>query len=124
MKDIDAAYISALIDYIGCIKIEPPKKSDVCCLYVWITNEDFKLMEYLQRFGASVIQLDDRRFRARWKDQRAYDLLKSIERFSKKKKEQIRIGVEFLTSKKNTDSNENLDITFRLRLKMEKKAEG
>lgn len=122
MKDTDAAYISALIDSIGTIKIEPQKDGEIS-LYVWITRSDFKVMEYLQMAGAYIISMGEGQFRAKWKDQRAYRLLQSIVRFSKEKKEQMRVGIEFYEAKTSEQKEEKYEIPFRLRLKLLKKAE-
>lgn len=123
MKDIDAAYIAALIDSIGTIKIEPPKKGEISCLYVWITRSDFKLMEYLQRFGAYILDTDKGQFRAKWKDHTAYRLLKSIIHFSREKKEQMLLGIEFFEAKTSEQKEEKSNIPYRLRLKLLKQAE-
>jgi hypothetical protein len=123
MKESDTAYISALMDSIGAIKIESPKKGEECCLYVWITHKDFKLMEYLQRSGAFIIHLDDKQFRAKWKDHGAYKLLKSIIPFSKMRREQVRVGIEFFEAKTSETKQENFSIPFLLRLKMLKAEE-
>lgn len=123
MKDVDAAYIAALIDSIGTIKIEPPNKGEVSCLYVWITRSDFKLMEYLQRVGAYIIDMGEGQFRAKWRDHTAFRLLKSIVRFSREKREQMNIGIEFFEAKTSEQKEEKFDISFRLRLKLLKKTE-
>lgn len=123
MRNTDCAYISALIDSIGTIKIEPPKKSEISCLYVWITRSDFKLMEYLQRAGAYIVDLGEGQFRAKWKDHKAYNLLKSIISFSKMKREQMQVGIDFWEAKNAEQKEDKFDITYRLRLKLLKKAE-
>ena len=123
MRDTDAAYIAALIDGIGTIKIEPQKKGDISSLYVWITRSDFKLMEYLQPAGAYIISLGDGQFRAKWKDQGAYRLLQSTIRFSKEKHDQMQVGLEFFETKISENKEEKFDIPYRLRLKMLKKTE-
>lgn len=123
MKETDCAYIAALIDTIGVIKIEPQKKGEISSLYVWITRSDFKLMEYLQPAGAYVLSLDGGRFRAKWRDHGAYRLLRSILRFSKEKREQMQIGIEFFEAKTSEQKEEKFDIPYRLRLKLLKKTE-
>ncbi len=123
MKDIDAAYIAALIDSIGTLKIEPPKKGEISCLYIWITRNNFKLMEYLQRFGAYIVDMGEGQFRARWKDQGAYRFIKSIIRFSREKREQLSLGIEFFEAKTSGQKEANFDIPYRLRLKLLKKTE-
>jgi len=123
MKETDCAYISSLIDSIGVIRIEPPKKGEISCLYVWITNSDFQLMEYLQRAGAYIIGMGEGRFRAKWKDQGAYRLLKSIIRFSQMKREQIKVGLEFFEAKTSEQKEEKFDIHYRLRLKLLRRTE-
>ena len=123
MKEVDYAYISALIDSIGTIKIEPPKKGEVSSLYVWVTRDDFKLMEFLQRAGAYIIDMHDGQFRAKWKDHKAYRLLQAIIRFSQLKREQMKVGLEFYEEKNKEQKAEKFDIPFRLRLKLLKKSE-
>ena len=123
MKPTDASYIAALIDTIGSIKIEPPKKSEISCLYVRVIRSDFKLMEYLQRAGAYIIDLGEGRFEAKWKDHKAYYLLKSIIIFSQLKKEQMAVGIEFFEVKTKEPKEEKFDIPFRLRLKLLRQAE-
>lgn len=118
MKDTDAAYISALIDSIGSLKIEPPKKGLECNLYIGITKKDFKLMEFLQKSGAFIIHLDDGQFKAKWTNHQAYHLLKSIISYSVMKKEQMKVGIEFFEAKTSKTKQENFAIPFRLRLKM------
>jgi hypothetical protein len=123
MNDIDAAYIAALIDSIGTVKIEPPKKGEISCLYVWITRNDAKLMLFLQRAGAFVIDLGEGQFRAKWRDHKAYRLIKSIMSFSKMKREQLQVGLEFFEAKTSGQNEEQFDIPYRLRLKMLKRTE-
>lgn len=121
MRDTDAAYISALIDSVGTIKIEPQKDGEIS-LYVWITRSDFKVMEYLQNSGARVIALGEGQFRAKWKDLRACRLLQSVIRFSHEKREQMRVGIEFYEAKTSKQKEDKYEIPFRLRLKLLKKA--
>ena len=123
MKDTDSAYIAALIDSIGTIKIEPPKKGELSCLYVWITRNEFKLMEYLQRAGAYIIDMGKGQFRAKWKDHKAYRLLRSISRFSQMKRDQIQVGIEFFEAKTSEQKEEKFDMPYRLRLKLLKQTE-
>jgi len=123
MNDIDAAYIAALIDSIGTVKIEPPKKGEISCLYVWITRNDAKLMLFLQRAGAFVIDLGEGQFRAKWRDHKAYRLIKSIMPFSKMKREQLQCGIEFMDAKASETKDSQFDIPYRLRLKMLKRPE-
>ena len=118
MTNTETAYISALIDSIGAIKIEPSKKGEECSLYVWITRKNFKVMEFLQRAGAYIIHLPDGQFRAKWKDKRAYYLLKSIIPFSIEKKEQLKVGIEFFEAKTSEQKDPNFAIPYILRLKM------
>jgi len=123
MRDVDYAYIAALIDSIGTIKIEPPKKGEISCLYIWITRNDARLMLFLQRAGAFVLDLGDGQFRAKWRDHKAYRLIKSIMPFILMKKEQLQVGLEFMDAKSSETKEEKFDIPFRLRLKMLKRTE-
>jgi hypothetical protein len=123
MKETDCAYIAALIDSIGTIKIEPPKKGDIRCLYIWITRNDAKLMLFLQRAGAVVIDLGDGQFRAKWRDYKAYRLIQSIMPFSQMKREQLQVGLEFFEEKSRDSREANFDIHYHLRLKLLKKTE-
>jgi hypothetical protein len=123
MKDIDAAYIAALFDSIGTIKIEPPKKGEISCLYIWITRNDAKLMLFLQREGAYIMDLGDGQFRAKWRDHKAYRLIKSIMPFSKMKREQLQVGLDFFEEKSKNPQESNFAIHYHLRLKLLKKTE-
>lgn len=123
MKETDCAYIAALIDSIGTLKIEPSKKGEISCLYVWITKNDVKLMLFLQRAGAFIIDLGDGQFRAKWRDHKAYRLIKSIMPFSQMKREQLQVGIEFMDAKTSETKENQFDIPYRLRLKMLKKTE-
>lgn len=123
MKETDLAYIAGLLDSIGTIRIEVPKKGKECNLYVWVTHKNFKLMEDLQRSDAFIINLEDKQFRAKWTNYNAYRLLKTIYPFSKMKREQIKVGIEFFEAKTSETKQENFSIPFRLRLKMLKAEE-
>lgn len=124
MQKQDAAYIAGWIDAKGVIKIEPPKSGLESILSIWITDSNFKLMEYLQKFGAKVIQLEPTLFRAKWINQNANRLLKEILPSSIKKREHLIVGIEFSEEKAKTPKDQKFDITYRLRLKLLKKAEA
>jgi len=123
MKETDCAYIAALIDSIGTLKIEPSKKGEISSLHVWITRSDFKLMEYLQRADAYIVDMGEGQFRAKWKDHKAYRLLQSIIRFSQMKREQLKVGLEFFEAKTSEQKEEKFDLHYRLRLKLLKQTE-
>jgi len=123
MKETDCAYIAALIDSIGTLKIEPSKKGEISSLHVWITRSDFKLMEYLQRADAYIVDMGEGQFRAKWKDHKAYRLLQSIIRFSQMKREQLKVGLEFFEAKTSEQKEEKFDLHYRLRLKLLRQTE-
>jgi hypothetical protein len=115
-------YLSGVFDTKGCVRIEVPKKGAKPSLYIWVTSKNFELMEVLQGFGAYVSQKSDGQYRAKWRDKRAYELLKSIAQFLHMKREQAVCGLEFWEAKvKDPDLSE--ETIFRLRLKLLKKEE-
>lgn len=115
-------YLSGIFDIGGCVRIEVPKKGAKASLYIWITSKNFELMEVLQGFGAYVSQKSDGQYRAKWRDKRAYDILKSIVQFLKIRKEQAVCGMEFFEAK-TQDPNLPEEVIFRMRLKLLKKDE-
>jgi len=120
-KDSELAYIAGLFDLGGCIRIEKSLKSKTLpSLYVWITSKHFRLMEHLQKFGAVIGQKSDGQYRAKWKDNSAYSLLRSIYNLLLIRKEQAKIGMEFMEAKKqNPDFKDS--VVYQLRLRLVKK---
>lgn len=115
-------YLSGIFDARGCVRIEVPKKGAKPSLYIWVTSKNFGLMEVLQGLGAYVSQKADGQYRARWRDKRAYDVLKTIAQFLHIKKDQAVCGIEFFESKLK-DPEISDETIFRLRLKLLKKEE-
>lgn len=116
------SYLAGIFDAIGCVRIETPKKGERPSLYIWITSKHFELMEMFQRLGAHVGKKLDGQYRAKWRDQRAYNLLKQFLPFLTIRKEQAKCGIEFLENKKQDPQGEN-DVVFKLRLKLLKRGE-
>ena len=115
-------YVSGLFDGCGCVKIETPKKGERAVLYAWITTKHFSAMEPLQNLGAHVSKRPDGQYRAKWRDQRAYTLLKRMLPHLRMRKEQAKCGMEFLDNKKR-DPQEDNDNVYKLRLRLLKREE-
>jgi hypothetical protein len=98
-KDTDLSFLAGLFDIRGCIKIEAPKKTEALSLYIWVTSKSFKLMEFLQTFGAKVGQRPDKQYKAKWKDRAAYSVLRMVLPYLIVKKDQAEVGVEFYNDK-------------------------
>lgn len=116
-------YIAGLFDLGGCVKIETPNKGQSASLYVWVTCKNFKVMETLQTFGAYVGKRQDGQYRAKWRDSRAYGVLKSLMPHLIIRKDQAQIGIEFIEEKRRNPTPET-DIVYRLRLKLLKQDDG
>ncbi len=117
------SYIAGCFDVGGCIKIETPKKSNEASLFIWITHRNFKLMELLQKKGAHIGQKSDGAYRAKWRDQYAYFMLKKLLPYLKVRKEQANIGVEFF-DEKNRNKTLTTDAIYKLRLRLCKRKEN
>jgi len=115
-------YIAGLFDGLGTVKIETPRKAQIPSLYIWITSKHWGLMEVLQKFGAYVGRKSDGQWRARWRDNHAYRILKSITPYLTVRKEQAKVGIEFIENRKGDPNGEN-DVVYRMRLKLLKKEE-
>lgn len=115
-------YLSGIFDAKGCVRIEVPKKGAKPSLYIWVTSKNFELMEILQGFGAYVSQKSDGQYRAKWRDKRAYDILKAIAQSLHIKKDQAVCGMEFFEEKMQNPELPD-EVIFRLRLKLLKKTE-
>jgi len=116
-------YIAGLFDLGGCIKIETPKKGQSASLYAWVTCKNFKVMETLQTFGAYIGRRQDGQYRAKWRDSRAYGVLKSLMPYLMIRKEQAQIGIEFIEEKRRNLQSDT-DVVYRLRLKLLKQDDG
>lgn len=117
-KEPELTYLAGLFDVRGCIKIETPKKAASPSLYAWITSRSFRLMEFLQTFGARVSQRPDKQYKAKWKDKGACSILKLVSPHLIVKNDQAEVGIEFYEQKtKNADlSTILLPLMLRLRL--------
>lgn len=115
-------YLAGVFDTVGCVRIETPIKGAKPSLYIWITSKHFGLMEVLQGLGAYVSQKADGQYRAKWRDKRAYDVLKSLVSYLRIRKEQALCGIEFFEAKTH-DPNLEEEIIFRIRLRLLKKEE-
>jgi len=118
-------YIAAALDIAGSIRIEVPRKTGEdkgASLLVWIQSKKFKLMELLQRRGAFVTPVSDGQFRGKWKDKKAARLLRQLLPYLHLRREQAKIGVEFM-DERELNPTEHTDAIYRLRLKLQKKAD-
>lgn len=115
-------YLCGIFDIGGCVKIEVPKKGAKASLYIWVTSKHFSLMEFLQSFGAYVSRKTDGQYRAKWRDKRAYDILKAMAPHLKVRKDQAVCGLEFFESKQKDPALTD-EVIFRGRLKLLKKDE-
>jgi len=110
-------YIAGLFDVGGCVRVENPGKDQRASLYVWITSKHFELMEVLQAIGAHIGKKQDGQYRAKWRDGRAQLLLRQVLPYLVVRKEQAKLGIEFMDQRKQKpDVNE--DQIFRIRLKL------
>ena len=110
-------YIAGLFDIGGCVRVENPGKDQRASLYVWITSKHFELMEVLQAIGAHIGKKQDGQYRAKWRDGRAQLLLRQVLPYLVVRKEQAKLGIEFMDQRKQKpDVNE--DQIFRIRLKL------
>ncbi len=115
-------YLAGIFDGLGTVKIETPKKGMRPCLYAWVTSKHFSIMEVLQRLGAHISIRPDKMYRARWKENSAERILKSIRPFLVVKKEQAICGIEFFAHKDGDPEGKN-DVVYRLRLRLLKAEE-
>lgn len=113
-------YLSGIFDIGGCVKIEVPKKGAKASLYIWVTSKHFTLMEFLQSFGAYVSRKSDGQYRAKWRDKRAYDILKAMISHLKVRKDQALCGIEFFEAKIGDPALSD-EVIYRMRLKLLKK---
>lgn len=117
-------YLSGVFDIGGCVRIETPRKGEKSCLYIWITHPNFELMEVLQSLGGYVSRKTDGQYRAKWKDLRAYQLLKLMIPHLILRKDQAKCGLEFFEVKlSKPDTYDQDEVICRLRLKLLKKSE-
>ena len=118
-KATELAYIASLIDNKGSIRIETPHKAAKSSLYVMVTSPSFKLMEFLQFFGAKIGQpTEDGQYRAKWRDNSAGKLLKAVQPWLRLKGLQAEIGIDFIDER--NEISESRDATYRLRMKLTK----
>lgn len=115
-------YLVGIFDGLGCVRIETPKKGEKPSLYMWITSKHFELMEMLQKFGAHIGRKADGQYRAKWRDQKAYNLLKQLFPYLTIRKDQATCGIEFYENRKRDPEGQN-DIVYRLRLRLLKREE-
>ncbi len=116
------SYIGGVFDLGGCVKIETPKQRKSASLYVWITSKHVGLMEVLLTLDAYIGKKQDGQYRAKWKDNKAYTLLKSILPYLRIREDQAQVGIEFFEEKKQSPE-ETTDVVYKLRLKLLKKGD-
>lgn len=115
-------YLAGVLDSIGCVRIESLRKGERATLCLWVTSKHFALMEVMQKFGAHIGQKADGQYRAKWKDQKAYGILKSVKQFLTLRKTQATVGMEFYEQVKQDPTGDN-DQFYRMRLKLLKREE-
>lgn len=121
-KRSDIAYVAGVFDIHGSIKIIVDKKDLInSSLYVWITSKDAKLMKFLELFEAVVGPVSGGQFRAKWKDQKAYYLLKNMLPQLIIKKDQAEVGIEFYINKTNNINPAAYVMPLATRLKLLKR---
>ncbi len=116
-KYSDIGYLAGLFDAKGSLKIDNDS------LLVWITTEHFKVMEFLQRFGAYIAKRPDGKFKAKWKDRYAGKILKEMLPYLRVKYDQVELGIEFCESKENKLDPKTYVLALQLRLRLIKKDE-
>jgi hypothetical protein len=118
----DIAYAAGVFDIHGSIKIITDKKDLTnSSLYIWITSKDAKLMKFLELFEAVIGPVSGGQFRAKWKDNKAYYLLKSMLPQLIIKKDQAEVGMEFYINKTNNTNPETYIMPLVTRLKLLKR---
>lgn len=115
-------YLAGVLDSLGCVRIESLRKGERATLCVWVTFKHFPLMEVLQKFGAHIGQKTDGQYRAKWKGQKAYNILKRISPHLSFRKDQARLGIEFHEQQERDLEGKN-DQFYRMRLKLLKAQE-
>ena len=115
-------YLAGVLDSLGCVRIEALRKGERATLCLWVTSKHFPLMEVMQKFGAHIGRKSDGQYRAKWKDQKAYLVLKSVVQHLAVRRDQARVGMEFQEQRKQDPTGEN-DQFYRLRLKLLKREE-
>ena len=116
-KYSDLGYLAGLFDAKGSLKIDNDS------LLVWITTEHFKVMEFLQRFGAYITKRPDGKFKAKWKDKYAGKILKEMLPCLRVKYDQAEVGIEFCESKEQKLDPMDYVLPLQLRLRLIKKDE-
>lgn len=116
-KYSEIGYLSGLFDAKGSMKIEKGS------LLVWITVDNFKVMEFLQRCGAVVAKRSDGKFKAKWKDKRAGEILEEMFPYLIIKKDQADLGIEFATCKASNADPKTYVLPLQMRLRLLKKDE-
>jgi len=121
-QDSELSYVAGLFDALGNIKIRVPK-DDIksAFLFVWVTSSNFRMIQFLQHFGATLDRKDVNQFRAKWKDAKAYNFLRSIVSHSKLKRDQIEVGIEFFINKLKNEDPQSYVLPLKIRLRLLKK---
>lgn len=111
-KSSDVGYLSGLFDAKGTLKIENNS------VLVWVTVDNFKVAEYLQKFKPRISKRSDGKYKVKWKDKQAGQILKIIKPHLILKKDMADIGIEFVEMKaKKADPGSYIpQLTLRLAL--------
>ena len=96
LRKSEIGFAAGVFDIHGSIKILIPDKEDQePSLYMKVTAKNIKLMKFFQLFDAVIGPSSGGQFRAKWKDEYAYNLLKLIYPHLIIKKDQAELGIEF-----------------------------
>jgi hypothetical protein len=115
-------YLAGVLDSLGCIRIESLRKGERATLCLWVTSKSFEMMEAMQKFGAHVGRKSDGQYRAKWKDRKAYNILKQVVSYLTVRKGQARVAMEFQEQRASDELGAN-DQFYRMRLKLLKREE-
>ena len=119
----EIAYTAGVFDIHGSIKIIVPDKKNLSdsSLYVWITSKYAELMKFLQIFDATVNRVSGGQFRAKWKDEQAYRILKIMLPHLIIKRDQAEVGIEFQEFKFTTNDPKDYVLPLKTRLNLLKR---
>ena len=119
----EVAYTAGVFDIHGSIKIIVPDKNNLSdsSLYIWITSKYTELMKFLQMFDAVVNRVSGGQFRAKWKDEQAYKLLKVMLPHLIIKRDQAEVGIEFQEFKFTTNDPKDYVLPLKTRLNLLKR---
>jgi hypothetical protein len=122
LRKSEIGFAAGVFDIHGSIKILIPDKEDQePSLYMKVTAKNIKLMKFFQLFDAVIGPSSGGQFRAKWKDENAYRLLKLILPYLIVKKEQAELGIEFWEGKLKGAQTKDTANEFKVRLMLLKR---